>query len=44
MSGQKNEIVKYDIEIHQAQGTVIGDYAHVEQHFHTAPPPPPPSC
>ncbi len=34
---------KYRIHIGQAQGPVIGDNAHVEQHFHAAPPPPPPA-
>lgn len=33
---------KYNIQIGQAQGLVIGDYAYIEQHFHVTPPPPPP--
>ncbi|MCL4298988.1 MAG: hypothetical protein KJ077_24840 [Anaerolineae bacterium] len=43
MSKAKSESSKYNIQIGQAQGPVIGDYAHVEQHFHAAPPPPPPA-
>ena len=35
--------MKYHVEIDQAQGTVIGDYARFEQHIHLAPPPPPPA-
>ncbi|MGA9349326.1 MAG: ATP-binding protein [Anaerolineae bacterium] len=31
--------MKYHVEINQAQGIVIGDHAHVEQHLYTAPPP-----
>jgi len=43
MVEQNDENAKYHIEIDQAQGPVIGDYAHVEQHFHAAAPPPPPA-
>ena len=43
MSEAKSEPSKYNIRINQAQGPIIGDNAHVEQHFHAAPPPPPPA-
>lgn len=43
MSETKSESSKYNIQFGQAQGPVIGDYAHVEQHFHTTPSPPPPA-
>lgn len=41
MTDKGNEPAKYLIEMNQPQGSVIGDYAHVEQHFHTVPSPPP---
>jgi len=31
--------MEYHVQIDQAQGTVIGDHAHVEQHFYPTPPP-----
>jgi hypothetical protein len=43
MVEQNDRNAKYHIEIGQAQGMVISDYAHVEQHFHPAPPQPPPA-
>lgn len=43
MSETPSESSKYNIQISLAQGPVIGDNAHVEQHFHGAPPPPPPA-
>ena len=43
MSEDSEDKAKYPIEIGQAHGPVIGDYAHVEQHFHEAPLPPPAS-
>ncbi|MDY6868836.1 MAG: hypothetical protein SVT56_13225, partial [Chloroflexota bacterium] len=43
MSETKSESSKYNIQFDQAQGPVIGDYAHVEQHFHATPPSPPPA-
>lgn len=43
MSKEKSEPSKYNIYIGQAQGPVVGGYAHVEQHFHAAPPPPLPA-
>jgi hypothetical protein len=43
MTTQASSHAKYDIQIDQAQGLVIGDDARVEQHFHAAPPPPPPA-
>jgi hypothetical protein len=43
MVEQSGKNLKYHTELDQAQGTVIGDYAHVEQHFHATPPPLPPA-
>lgn len=43
MSEDGEDKAKYQIEMGQAYGPVIGDYAHVEQHFHEAPLPPPAS-
>ena len=43
MVEQNDNDAKYHIEIDQAQGTVIGDYAYVEQRFYPAPPPAPPA-
>ena len=38
MPKQENELSKYNIEINQAIGLVIGDEARVEQHFHITSP------
>ncbi len=38
MNEAKPDSDKYYIQIKQAQSPVIGDYAHVEPHFHAAPP------
>ena len=34
MSNQENQPAKYNIEINESQGLVVGDKLHVEQHFH----------
>lgn len=39
MTSENEPPVKYHVEMNQAQGPVIGDYAYVEQHFHAAAPP-----
>lgn len=38
MTSENEPPVKYHVEMNQAQGPVIGDYAYVEQHFHAAAP------
>jgi hypothetical protein len=43
MSEQDSQQSKYRIEINDAQGVAIGDYARFEQHVHIAPPSPPPA-
>jgi hypothetical protein len=42
MSEEDREKQKYQVEIDNAQGVVIGDYASVEQHFHNVEPSLPP--
>ena len=45
MSDRDTGSTKYHVEIDHAQGTIIGDYTQVTQHFHAAPPSVPPiSC
>lgn len=43
MSEPNSQPPKYQIELNQTQGSVIGDNVQVEQHFHAASPPPPPA-
>jgi len=43
MSKKDYRETKYHVEMGQAHGLAIGDYARVEQHIHVAQPPPPPA-
>ena len=43
MSEPNSQPQKYQIELNQTQGSIIGDNLQVEQHFHAASPPPPPA-